>query len=94
VNSTGLEEEAKLNIHQTVVSSGRRCWLNFLGESLLCRGEVSIVGILSTAWFQNVKFIYFASVFTDLALSKPLAGFCHQSFIFGLPQDGAVLLVC
>ena len=34
-------EEAQLNIHQTMTGSGRRCLLSFLGEFLLCRGEVS-----------------------------------------------------
>src|SRR3982074_1756102 len=49
-------EEAQLNIHQTMVGSGRRCLSNFLGESSSCRGEVSTARIVSAARFQRCKF--------------------------------------
>src|ERR1700709_652349 len=48
-------EEAQLNIHQTMVGSGRKCSSNFLVEFLSCRGEVSTTGIVSAARLQWCK---------------------------------------
>ena len=57
VNSKGLEEEAQfnipvpveeaqLNIHQTMVGSGRRCLVYSPGEFWSCRGEASTTTIV------------------------------------------------
>src|SRR4030088_2287694 len=49
-------EEAQLNIHQTMVGSGRNCLWDSLGGVSSCRGEVNTAAIISAARFQRCKF--------------------------------------
>src|SRR3977135_1467360 len=86
-------EEAQLNIHQTMVGSGRSCLWSFLGGFWSCRGKVSTTGIVSAARFQRCKFRLIHVSIHRFSLVKASSWLLSSLIFHGLPQKGVLVVV-